>query len=64
VCNILRRQKWMLDHPGLELQMVVSRCVDAGDPTQVSASLEEHPVLSTVEPSLRALFFLSESKSH
>lgn len=53
----------MLDHPGLELQMVVSHGVDARDLTQVLASLEEQPVLLTVEPSLQALAFLSESKS-
>lgn len=52
----------MLDLPGLELQRVVSHCVDAGDPAQLSASLAEQ--LLTVEPSLWALFFLSGSKSH
>lgn len=43
--------------------MVVSHGVDARDLTQVLASLEEQPVLLTVEPSLQALAFLSESKS-
>lgn len=50
-----------MDGLGLELQMVVSNCVGTGDPTQVSASLEEQPVLVTIEPSLQALVFLSES---
>ena len=52
VCSAHGRQKSTLDLVGLELQMVVSCHVDAGN---LTLALEEWPVLLSSEPSLQPL---------